>query len=689
MARRLSDFFSELKRRKVYRVATVYAITAWIIIEVTDTIFPRLNLPDWLVTSIIVVLLIGFPIALILSWIYDWSPEGFVRTPPADLDENPLPASKRKPFTGWITFIILVILLLTQFVFFNAVKGSRSESLPDEVISEKVAVAPFNNFTGEESLETFGLMASEWLTSGLRELDVQTSSPEMMRKCRENVGILPGNPTKEVSLYELTGASYVVTGSYYRKDNILQVSSRLESTRTGEIIYAFPEIEGTLENKEELIQDIREKLKGYWAVKEANQLSKVVPPKYEAYEALMECDGVPWAFWCHQNAISIDSTFMLPRVLYYLSSWQWDLAQENENVRQYILNHWDECTSYEKSYFHFVEQSMAVRYQAAVEALKENYSFDPRDLTVLHMLSHFYLGLNQAEVALEILEPIFENYDVFKHRLRQEVVRNYLISLGRIGQTRKALAFISGLDAEDYRLIGNWGRYQVIRMLLMEGEFKEIDALVELFEDNGIELDPETWAFAYNEIYPNSQGNQFESLLRARKTRFMDPQDTWDYGIWTHLFYHNHNSLAYYHYVLKEYEEAEEIMMELRKVDWQGFFSDPLARTNWWFTDLWVEGFLGSIFARQGKTAEAYDQIAYLESLRPEFPGFVIRQRKGAISYYQARIYAILGEKEKAVEHLELAMREGKMTENRTFDQDWDFAVLKDYQPFRDLLRLN
>ena len=67
MAQKLILFFQELKRRKVYRAATVYAITGWIIVEVTDTIFPHLGLPDWVVTSIIVFILAGFPVALILG----------------------------------------------------------------------------------------------------------------------------------------------------------------------------------------------------------------------------------------------------------------------------------------------------------------------------------------------------------------------------------------------------------------------------------------------------------------------------------------------------------------------------------------------------------------------------------------------------------------------------------------------
>ncbi len=73
---RLLRFWEELKRRKVIKVIAMYAATAFIIMEAGDIMLPRLGLPDWTVTFIIVLLIIGFPIAVIFSWIFDITPEG-------------------------------------------------------------------------------------------------------------------------------------------------------------------------------------------------------------------------------------------------------------------------------------------------------------------------------------------------------------------------------------------------------------------------------------------------------------------------------------------------------------------------------------------------------------------------------------------------------------------------------------
>ena len=79
---KITQFWQELKRRKVIKVIAMYAATAFIIMEAGDIMLPRLGLPDWTVTFIIILLIVGFPIAIILSWIFDVTPEGIKKTEP-------------------------------------------------------------------------------------------------------------------------------------------------------------------------------------------------------------------------------------------------------------------------------------------------------------------------------------------------------------------------------------------------------------------------------------------------------------------------------------------------------------------------------------------------------------------------------------------------------------------------------
>ena len=82
------NFWQELKRRKVFRVIAMYAATAFIILEAADIVMPRLGLPDWIVTLLIIILLIGFPVAAVVSWIYDITPEGILKTKKVETEKT-------------------------------------------------------------------------------------------------------------------------------------------------------------------------------------------------------------------------------------------------------------------------------------------------------------------------------------------------------------------------------------------------------------------------------------------------------------------------------------------------------------------------------------------------------------------------------------------------------------------------
>jgi len=78
------NFFSELKRRNVYKVAVAYAVVGWLLAQIATQIFPFLEIPNWVVRLVIVLIAIGFPIALVIAWAFEATPEGIKRTEVAD-----------------------------------------------------------------------------------------------------------------------------------------------------------------------------------------------------------------------------------------------------------------------------------------------------------------------------------------------------------------------------------------------------------------------------------------------------------------------------------------------------------------------------------------------------------------------------------------------------------------------------
>jgi hypothetical protein len=143
-------FFHELKRRNVFRVLAMYAGAAFVIIEVTNNIVEPLSLPGWLPTLIILLLIAGFPVTAILSWIFDLTPEGMKKTEPeadmVDPGEPELTARGRRLRPSDIVIAVLVIaigiLIYPKIFNHDALKEARNS---DGKIP--IAVLPFENLT--------------------------------------------------------------------------------------------------------------------------------------------------------------------------------------------------------------------------------------------------------------------------------------------------------------------------------------------------------------------------------------------------------------------------------------------------------------------------------------------------------------------------------------------------------------
>src|SRR5437016_8601120 len=100
------NFFAELKRRNVYKVAVAYAVVAWLLVQVATQVFPFLEIPNWVVRLVIALVVIGFPIALVIAWAFEATPEGIKRTEVADA--MPVSAATRQKKHAWIYVVVIV-----------------------------------------------------------------------------------------------------------------------------------------------------------------------------------------------------------------------------------------------------------------------------------------------------------------------------------------------------------------------------------------------------------------------------------------------------------------------------------------------------------------------------------------------------------------------------------------------------
>src|SRR5438876_1893654 len=139
------NFFAELKRRNVYKVAVAYAIVGWLSIQIATQIFPFLEIPNWIVRLVIVLIAIGFPIALVIAWAFEATPEGIKRTEVADA----MPAVTRQKKHAWI-YIVVVGAAISVALFFlgRFTAGNKTvATAPNELSAKSIAVLPFDNLS--------------------------------------------------------------------------------------------------------------------------------------------------------------------------------------------------------------------------------------------------------------------------------------------------------------------------------------------------------------------------------------------------------------------------------------------------------------------------------------------------------------------------------------------------------------
>ena len=187
------SFFTELKRRKVYQVAVIYTAAAWGLLQAADVIFPRLGLPDWSVTFLFALEVVGFPLALILSWIFDIKSGGVVRT-------GAEPGSAR------------------------ATHAARDR--------ESLAVLPFNNMSDDVSLEHLADGLVEDLITRLQgHVGIPVNS-------RNSCFVYKGQAVDIVKVAEELGAAYVVEGSVRVQGDTARITAQLIDAASDHHIWA-------------------------------------------------------------------------------------------------------------------------------------------------------------------------------------------------------------------------------------------------------------------------------------------------------------------------------------------------------------------------------------------------------------------------------------------------------------------
>jgi TolB-like protein/Tfp pilus assembly protein PilF len=141
----LPNFLGELKRRNVYKVAVAYAIVGWLLVQVATQVFPFFEIPNWTVRLVVLLVIIGFPIALTIAWAFELTPEGLKRTEVADTAPT-----RRSARRAWIYVVIMAGAVSAGLFFVGRYTAQNKQSGPGELPQKSIAVLPFVNMSSDQ-----------------------------------------------------------------------------------------------------------------------------------------------------------------------------------------------------------------------------------------------------------------------------------------------------------------------------------------------------------------------------------------------------------------------------------------------------------------------------------------------------------------------------------------------------------
>ena len=215
----MSRYFDELKRRNVFRVGAAYAVVGWLTIEVVDTLAPRMAMPDWVPGFFIMLVLIGFPIALLFSWAFEMTPEGLKKTVEVEAGES-ITATTGQKINYVIIAALAAVVLFQQFAPSLSTITSFGES-GDDANPIGIAVLPFADLSADGDQEYLGDGVAEEILNVLAGMDgLKVTS-------RTSAFAFKGQNRSIPEIAAALGASHVVEGSVRKQGAKVRITAQL------------------------------------------------------------------------------------------------------------------------------------------------------------------------------------------------------------------------------------------------------------------------------------------------------------------------------------------------------------------------------------------------------------------------------------------------------------------------------
>ena len=491
-------FFGELKRRNVYKVAVAYAVVGWLLIQVATQVFPFLEIPNWMIRLVILLTAFGFPVALIIAWAFELTPEGIKRTEAAD--------AERQHSRGgvWIAVVVVAATLSLGLFLLGRYSAGRATPQVTETPTapnpqKSIAVLPLVNTSGDPSNEYFSDGLSEELIAVLAKI------PELKVIGRSSSFFFKGKSGDSAAIGQKLGVANLIEGSVRKQGDRVRIVAELISAADSRSLWSETydrELKDVFAVQAEIAKSVAEQMKV--KLLGERQQSDAAPSNQNlvAHNAVLQADfyfqqltpeSVRRAIQFLKEAVRLDPNYALA------------YAKLSQAWRQYAAS--------------FATDDARKAYEEARRTAERAVNLAP-DLAEVRMAVGFLaftpdLDFRAAEKEFRHVLEYAPNHAAAKAYLGAQ-----LSAQGRLAEAEQTCREAVALDP-----LGTSSWYNIGRVVVGLGRYKEAE---ELFR-KGLEIQPQASRFhSYLALLDLVQNRPTQAMINAR----LETEGFWrDYAI--------------------------------------------------------------------------------------------------------------------------------------------------------------
>ncbi len=275
----LKNFFAELKRRNVYKVAVAYAVVAWLLIQAASILLPTFDAPAWVMKAFVTLVFLGFPIALVLAWAFELTPEGVKRT-----DEVPRGQSIARSTGRKLDFAIIgVLALAVALLVFDRFRPKR-QTQASGIVDKSIAVLPFENLSRDPDNAYFATGVQDEILTRLAKV------AELKVISRTSTQRYQSSPANLREIAQQLGVAHILEGSVQRADDSVRVNVQLIRADTDAHLWAETydrKLSEIFQVQSDIALQIARALEAKLTGREQREIGTVGTTNQQAYEAYL------------------------------------------------------------------------------------------------------------------------------------------------------------------------------------------------------------------------------------------------------------------------------------------------------------------------------------------------------------------------------------------------------------------